>query len=76
MNKIISNKNSKNFNLIVGNIFFAENNLNYEINNINPFFSSVEQKLKEEIKKIKDQRCLGLLSISIVKNKKTTCRDQ
>jgi urease accessory protein len=72
MNKIISNKNSKNFNILVGNIFFSENNLNQELNNINPFFSSIEQKLKEEIKKIKDQRCLGLLNISIVKNKKTT----
>ena len=71
MNKIISNKNSKNFNLLVGNIFFSENDLNQELNNINPFFSSIEQKLKEEIKKIKDQRFLGLLNISIVKNKKT-----
>ena len=52
MNKIISNKNSKNFHLLVGNIFFSENNLNQELNNINPFFSSIEQKLKEEIKKI------------------------
>ncbi len=67
MRKSINNKsvNSDFLELLVKDIFFSKNSPNITLFNINPFFSYFEKKLKENLKKIKDQRCLGYIKILI-----------
>ena len=67
MKKSMANKsiNSDFLDLIINDIFFAQNYLNESLLSINPFFSYFEQKLKSNLKKIKDQRCLGYIKILV-----------
>ena len=71
MNNIKSN-NSKFFDLMVNDLFFSKDYLKKESLSLDPFYSDTEKKLKETIKKLNDQRCLGYININLVnKDKKT-----
>ena len=67
MKKNIKNKsiNSDFLELIINDIFFEKDYLNQSLFTVNPFFSYFEKKLKSNLKKIKDQRCLGYIKILV-----------
>ena len=58
-------KNSDFLELMINDIFFSKNSLNKRSIKINPFYSYFEKKLKENLKKIKDQRCLGYIKVNV-----------
>ena len=67
MNNLVKSKNSKFFELLINNLFFSSNILEKETTT-EPFYSEYEIKLKENIKLLKDQRCLGYVSLKIEKD--------
>ena len=72
MNKIITgkSKNTKFLDLMINDIFFSGNLLNKNAPEAKPFYSIFDRKLKHNLKKIKDQRCLGLIKAYVSGNEK------
>ena len=72
MNKIITgkSKNTKFLDLMINDIFFSENLLNKNAPEAKPFYSIFDKRLKQNLKKIKDQRCLGLIKAYVSGNEK------
>ena len=66
-NFLLKSKNSKFFDLFVEDIFSSNSLMGYK-NVIEPFYSKYEIKLKENIKLLKDQRCLGYVNLKLRKN--------
>jgi urease accessory protein len=60
-------KNSEFFDSFIGALFFSKN-ISENINEIEPFYSKYEFKLKDNIKLLKDQRCLGYVNLKIGKS--------
>ena len=67
MNKIVpgKSKNTKFLDLMINDIFFSDNLFKINPPEAKPFYSIYERKLKNNLKKIKDQRCLGLIKAYI-----------
>ena len=66
-NFLLKSKNSKFFDFFI-NALFSSNSLIEHKNVIEPFYSKYEIKLKESIKLLKDQRCLGYVNLKIGKS--------
>ena len=66
-NFLLKSKNSKFFDSFI-NTLFSSNSLIEHKNVIEPFYSKYEIKLKENIKLLKDQRCLGYVNLKIGKS--------
>ena len=67
-NFLFKSKNSEFFDSFIGALFFSKN-ISESINEIEPFYSKYEFKLKDNIKLLKDQRCLGYVNLKIGKSK-------
>ena len=72
-NFLLKSKNSKFFDLFIDAIFFSNNLIKYK-NSTEPFYSEYEIKLKENLKLLKDQRCLGYVNIKLGKNNNGTVK--
>ena len=66
-NFLLKSKNSEFFDSFIGTLFFSKN-ISESINEIEPFYSKYEFKLKDNIKLLKDQRCLGYVNLKIGKS--------
>ena len=65
--KLVKSSNSKFFKLMVNILFFSEKQIKKNVLSINPFYSDNEIFLKEELKKLKDQRCMGYINALVEK---------
>ena len=63
----LKSKNSKFFDLFINDLFSSNSLMDYK-NAIEPFYSQYEMKLKEKIKLLKDQRCLGYVNLKVGKS--------
>ena len=70
-NFMLKSKNSKFFDLFI-DALFSSNSLKEHNNVVEPFYSRYEIKLKENIKLLKDQRCLGYVNLKIGKSSNGT----
>ena len=61
-NFLLKSKNSKFFDLFINDLFSSNSFIDYK-NEIEPFYSQYEMKLKENIKLLKDPRCLGYVNL-------------
>ena len=52
---------------MVNILFFSEKQIKKNVLSINPFYSDNEIFLKEELKKLKDQRCMGYINALVEK---------
>ena len=66
-NFLLKSKNSKFFDLFINDIFSSNSLMGYK-NATEPFYSQYEMKLKENLKLLKDQRCLGYVNLKIGKS--------
>ena len=66
-NFLLKSKNSKFFDLFINDLFSSSSLMDYK-NAIEPFYSQYEMKLKENIKLLKDQRCLGYVNLKVGKS--------
>ena len=65
-NFLLKSKNSKFFDLFINDLFSSNSLMDYK-NVIEPFYSQYEMKLKENLKLLKDQRCLGYVNLKVGK---------
>ena len=66
-NFLLKSKNSKFFDLFINDLFSSNSLMDYK-NVIEPFYSQYEMKLKENLKLLKDQRCLGYVNLKVGKS--------
>ena len=67
-NTFKKSKNSFFFDMIANDLFFAKKHTR-EFKPLRPFFSENDLNLKDKLKLLKDQRCLGYINLFIEKNK-------
>ncbi len=72
MKKIIfeKNNNSKLFDVIVNNTVFSKKIIKKNLFNTTTFFSLSESKIKENLRKLEDQRCVGYVNTILERNDK------
>tara|TARA_B100001057_G_scaffold316334_1_gene316481 strand:- start:161 stop:1126 length:966 start_codon:yes stop_codon:yes gene_type:complete len=68
-NTFKKSENSFFFDVIVNDLFFAKKQTR-KVVSLSPFFSKKDLNLKNKLKYLKDQRCLGYINLFIEKNKK------
>ena len=63
--KINSKQSTSFFDVMIDDLVYSKSCSHKVLKTINPFYSYFETKLKEKLKKIKDQRCLGYIKANV-----------